>query len=189
MVAIARTEKWDTKETLGVTAITGIAHTLSTLLIGIAIGVLGYKLSYAYGFITKIVAPFILIILGLIYFIIDRRENHSHSHHHHHFDEDKIIKEKGTNKTSLITSLSVAMFFSPCIEIEAYYFTSSKMGWTGISIVSIVYFTITVLGMLLLVYLGLKGIKKFNFHFMEHHEKLVTGIVLVLLGIITFIIE
>ncbi len=189
MVAIGRTEKWNTKETLGVTAITGIAHTLSTLLIGIIIGVLGYELSSVYAFITKIIAPLILIILGLIYLIIDRKENLRHSHHHHHIDESEILKKEVRSKTALISSLAVAMFFSPCIEIEAYYFTASKIGWTGISIVSIVYFSITVIGMLLLVYLGLKGIKKINFHFMEHHEKLVTGIVLILLGIITFIIE
>ncbi len=188
LVAIGRTEKWNSKETLSVTAITGAAHTLSTIFIGIVIGLLGYKLSSSYGFITKVAAPLILIALGIIYLIIDRRENHSH-HRHHHFDENKIIKEKGRNKVALITSLSVAMFFSPCIEIEAYYFTASGIGWTGIATVSIVYFLITIAGMLLLVYLGLKGIEKFNFHFMEHHEKLVTGAVLVLLGIITFIIE
>ncbi len=188
LIAIGRTEKWEINETLGVTFITGFAHISSTLLIGIIIGVLGYELSSTYNFIAKIAAPFILILLGIIYIILNLQENHKHNHHHH-IDEEEIIKEKGRNKKAIVTSLAIGMFFSPCIEIEAYYFTASRIGWLGIVTVSIVYFIITISGMMLLVFLGMKGIEKFKFHFMEHNEKFVSGIVLIFLGIIAFFIE
>lgn len=188
LIAIGRTEKWETNETLGVTFITGFAHILSTLIIGIIIGVLGYELSSTYNFVSKIAAPIILIALGIIYIFLNIKENRKH-HHHHHFNEETIMKEKVKNKKAIVTSLAIGMFFSPCIEIEAYYFTASRIGWLGIATVSIVYFIITISGMMLLVFLGMKGIEKFKFHFMEHNEKFVSGIVLVLLGVITFFIE
>jgi len=186
LVSIGKAEKWERKETLSVTAITAVAHTLSTLIIGIVVGVLGYQLSTTYSFITKTAAPIILITLGMIYLFVDYRAKRNH---HLHIDEKVLAKKNLKSKTAIVTSLAVAMFFSPCLEIEAYYFTASKLGWTGITIVSVIYFTITLLGMLLLVYFGLRGIEKFKFHFMEHHEKLLSGIVLILLGIITFFIE
>jgi hypothetical protein len=78
------------------------------------------------------------------------------------------------------------MFFSPCLEIEAYYFTAGALGWGGIAVVSTVYLIVTVLGMLLLVDLGRKGVEKIKWHFLEHHEKRVTGSVLIVLGIIAY---
>jgi hypothetical protein len=186
LIAIGKTEKWSLKDTLSVTVITGIAHTLSTIIIGIIVGILGYKLSSTYQFITKIAAPLILIALGLIYIMMDRRKNQHH--HHHHLNTDELINKKTKGKTAIITTLAIGMFFSPCIEIEAYYFTASSIGWLGITIVSVIYFFVTIIGMLLLVYFGMKGLEKLNFHFMEHHEKLVSGVTLVILGIIAFFI-
>jgi hypothetical protein len=186
LIAIGKTEKWNVRDTLSVTAITGIAHTLSTIIIGIFIGILGYKLSSTYQFITKIAAPLILITLGLIYIILERKQNQHH--HHHHINTDELIQKKNKSKTAIITTLAIGMFFSPCIEIEAYYLTASSIGWLGIITVSVIYFFITIIGMLLLVYFGTKGLEKLNFHFMEHHEKLVSGVTLLILGIIAFFI-
>ena len=43
--------------------------------------------------------------------------------------------------------------------------------------------------MVSLVYLGLKGVNKFNLHFIDHHEKSITGIVLILLGLLAYFVE
>ena len=110
LIAIGKTEKWNVRDTLSVTAITGIAHTLSTIIIGIIIGILGYKLSSTYQFITKIAAPLILITLGLIYIILDRKQNQHH--HHHHINTDELIHKKTKGKTAIITTLAIGMFFS-----------------------------------------------------------------------------
>ena len=188
IVAISRSENWSISEATSVTAIAGTAHILSTLIVGLIIGIFGYTLSSSYEFITKIAAPLVLLILGGIYVVADIRENRVH-HHHEHINTEKLIKEKSKNKTAIITSLAVAMFFSPCIEIEAYYFSASTQGWIGIGIVSIVYFVVTLTGMILLVNLTMRGTQKINLHFMDHHSRLVSGIVLILLGIVAFFIE
>lgn len=185
LVAIGRTERWSKAETLSATAIAGIAHTLSTIIFGIVVGYLGYTISSKHDLFVSIVAPVVLILLGCIYLILDWRGSHHHTHHH--VDHHKISTKK--TKFAIIASLSVAMFFSPCIEIEAYYFYAGQQGWIGIAIVSIIYFVVTVLGMIALVYLAFQGMEKFKWHFLEHHEKRVTGIILVALGILAYLIE
>jgi hypothetical protein len=182
IIAISKTENWLSRETLLVTSIVGISHTASTIAIGIIIGLVGYKLSFAHELVIKIAAPLILIILGLIYLLLGIRS----SHHHHHIDTNTVKK----SKVAIIISLSTAMFLTPCTEIEAYYFTvGALLGWTGITVVSLVYLIITVIGMILLVYLGSRGIKKIKSHFIEHHEKQIAGAVLIILGIFTYFVE
>jgi sulfite exporter TauE/SafE len=183
IVAISKTEKWSRNETLWVTAIAGSAHTISTISIGIIVGLVGHRLSSTHEFVTRVVAPLILVILGLIYLIVDLKR----SHHHRNPVEIGSIPKK--SKFIIIASLGTAMFFSPCIEIEAYYFTAGILGWPGIAVVSIVYLIVTVLGMLLLVDLGCKGAEKIKWHFLEDHEKKAMGVVLIVLGIFAYFIK
>ena len=184
LIALSKTERWTTRETLFATFITGFSHTVSTIIIGIIVGFAGIELSENYGHLTKIAAPIILLVIGVAYFLMDIRTGH---HHHHHFE----LKDRDRKKTKIavITSLSIAMFLTPCIEIEAYYFQASTIGWTGILIVSTVYLLITLLVMFTLVFLGMKGMNRLNSHFLEHHEKGITGIVLIILAFIAFFIE
>lgn len=173
LIALSKAEKWNEKSTLGITAIAGFAHTLSTIIIGIIVGFFGYKLSGSYSFIVGVIAPSILILLGIIYLILSIRGN-KHHHHDIHIDD---VKKKTT--AAIIFTLTISMFFSPCLEIEAYFFVASKLGWEGIIAVSVIYTFITIAGMLLLVWLGMKGVRKIKSHFLEHHEKTITGILLV----------
>ena len=187
LIAISKTEKWSQSQTLWATLITGISHTLSTIIIGIIIGLIGYKLSASYSIISTVAAPVILTGIGLIYVILDIRGGH-----HHEGDEPAASSSDKTGKAkwrAILTSLSVAMFLTPCFEIEAYYFQAGTIGWTGILIVSVVYLITTLTVMLLLVYFGMKGIQTFKSHFLEHHEKGITGIVLITLGILAYFVH
>ena len=185
LIAVSKTEKWTEKETLLATFITGVSHTASTIIIGIIVGFVGIKLSESYYFVTKIAAPGILLLIGIIYFLIDLKSYH----HHHHFETNNQTLKNRKSKLAVIVSLSIAMFLTPCIEIEAYYFQAASIGWMGIFIVSSVYVFVTLAIMFALVYLGLKGVTKFNSHYLEHHEKRITGIVLILLGLLAFFVE
>jgi hypothetical protein len=188
IIAIGKTEGWSGKRSLWAAVITGAAHTLSTILIGIAVGLAGYKLANNYDFISGTIAPSILLGLGIIYVIMDIRGRRHH--HHSHFEAGQERKRTGKSTwIAILTSLSIAMFLTPCIEIEAYYFHAGAIGWLGIIIVSSVYLLVTILVMMILVYLGMKGISTFKTHFLEHHEKLVTGLVLIGLGILAMMVK
>jgi len=185
LLAIGKTEKWTLKETLTATAITGFAHTLSTIIVGIIVGFIGIKLSGSYRLVMSYVAPFILILIGTIYMIMDLIQ---HDHHHHH-TEFESSKTQTRSKIAILFSLSLAMFLTPCIEIEAYYFQAGMIGWKGIIIVSAVYTVTTVSLMLLLVFIGYKSAQRFRFHALEHHEKLFTGSVLLALGLLALFVR
>lgn len=185
LVALSKAEKWNEKLTLGITVIAGFAHTLSTIIIGIIVGFFGYKLSDSYSFIVGVIAPSILILLGIIYLSLSFRDNN----HRHHSHEINIDEGKKKTTAAIILTLIISMFFSPCLEIEAYFFVASKLGWEGIIAVSVIYTFITIAGMLLLVWLGMKGVKKIKSHFLEYHEKTITGIILIVLGIAGYFIN
>ena len=175
IIAISKTEDWSWRETLWVTVITGVSHTTSTIAIGVIVGLIGHELSSAHELVTRVAAPLILIAMGLIYIFLGIRKSH------HHTNTDRLSKK---SKVAVVTSLSVAMFLTPCTEIEAYYFTAGAlMGWYGITIVSITYLAITVLIMVLLVYFGFRGFEKMRSQFIEHYDKQITGLVLVILGL------
>jgi nickel/cobalt transporter (NicO) family protein len=182
LVTIGKAEKWSLKETLGASAIIAFCHALSTILLGIVIGFIGLKLATDFQHIATIIAPLVLLLMGLMYFGMDFK----HSHHEHLPDEAKLHKK---SRLTILFSLCVAMFFSPCLEVETYYFTAGVYGWKGILTVSFVYLIITVGGILSLVFLGSKSIEKFNWHFLEHYEKKITGSILILLGITSFFIN
>ena len=186
IVAIGKGENWRPALTLRVTVIAGIAHISSTIIIGLLVGWMGYEFSERYSAIFRWLAPSILGGLGIIYMMLHIKEHfnrHHPDHHHHH--EKKINR---ASITAIIISLCAVMFFSPCIELESYYFTAGIAGWTGILSVSLIFFIVTVSTMALLVYLALKGSAKINFHFLEHNKRLIIGIILILTGVIAYII-
>lgn len=182
LIAIAKAEKWKMRESMMATFITAFFHLLSTILIGILVGFLGITIFEHYEHISHVVAPIVLVSLGLIYLIIDYRAK---GHHHHH--EIKLADKK--SKTAIITTLAISMFFSPCIELEAYYFQAAQFGAMGIFTVSMVYLVVTLSLIMGLVYLGLKGMNKLSSQMLENHAKRITGITLIILGVVGYFME
>ena len=119
IIAIGRKEKWPVSEVTEVTFISAIAHGLSTVILGFILGYLGAALSERIEYFTHFMAPAILILLGI--FFIYRH------HHHKHFHINDDIKKKKSKK-KIIVALVLAMFLSPCMEIEAYFFISRNKG-------------------------------------------------------------
>lgn len=179
IVLIGRAEQWTKQQVLLITSLAGLAHASSTILLGVLIGMLGLELASEYQIISTAIAPLLLVFMGLVYFGMDYRK----SRHNHLPDKRKLA---GKSTAAIVATLFVAMFFSPCLEIEAYYFNAGTYGWRGILLISIIYLIVSVSGMLLLVSVGFKGLKHFNLQFLERHEKKITGSFLILLGFIAY---
>jgi len=186
LIAIGKAENWTTGQTITATVIAGFAHTLSTVIVGIIVGFAGYRLSRSYEHIATIFAPLVLVVIGVIYVVIDYIRVHRHQNFNH---DEPDAPQKNKSRIALIATLSITMFFSPCIELEAYFFQAGTQGWKGIIMVAVIYTFATVCFMSLLVYLGTRGINKLKWHFLEHHEKRVTGLVLIVLGLLAFFIR
>jgi nickel/cobalt exporter len=179
MVLIGKAEHWTRQQTLLVTALAGVAHASSTILLGVLIGQLGLQLTREYQIISTAIAPLLLVFMGLAYFGMDYKQ----SRHSHLPDRRKL---QGKSMGVIVATLAVAMFFSPCLEIEAYYFTAGTFGWRGILAISLVYLLVSITGMLLLVSLGCKGLERFNLQFLQRHEKKIRGSFLIMLGFVAY---
>ena len=182
IVAIGKSERWTMRETLNATVLIGAAHIARTILIGVLIGLAGFRLSSNHAELAHWIAPVVLAVLGLI-FIASDFIGKGHRHHNH-FDETG-----GRSRRAIVGSMVVAMFFSPCIELEVYVLPAGAFGWSGILTTSVIYLFATVSTMLLLVYIGTKGLSRLNWHIFEHHQKTLTGAILIALAALSFIID
>jgi nickel/cobalt transporter (NicO) family protein len=179
VLAISRKEGWTLSETTVVTFVSGSAHALSTVLIGLIIGLVGVTLADSVSHFTQIIAPAILISLGIFYIY----QHHRHKHFHLHADA-KILSKK-----RVIVGLVIAMFFSPCFEIEAYFLVAGAHGWSQVAILAILYTLVTVSGMVLWIRMAYQGLVRLNWHALEHNAGIITGVTLVLTGVISFFIH
>jgi nickel/cobalt exporter len=177
VLAISRKENWTLGQTTSVTFFAGLSHALSTVLIGLIIGFLGVKLAGTIEEFTHILAPVILISLGAFYIY----QHYRHKHFHVHLEVKTVSRQK------IILTLVIAMFFSPCFEIEAYFLMAGAHGWWQVLLLALLYTTVTVTGMVVWVRLAHQGLLKLNWHSLEHNAGIITGITLVLTGIISFI--
>lgn len=180
VIAIGRKEQWTTQEVIRVTFICAVAHGISTILIGIGLALVGAKLNDSFTHFTNIIAPALIIAIGLIFIY------RHYKHKHFHINED--IKKKKTRR-AVIIALVVAMFFSPCMEIEAYFLLAGAESALLVWLLAALYLVITTTGMVLLVRYAYNGLLKLNWHSLEHNAGIITGLTLVITGIISFIIK
>ena len=68
VLAIGKKEGWTLSETSRVTFVAGLAHVVSTVIIGFILGLIGSKLSDHINNFTRIIGPTVLIMMGL-YFV------------------------------------------------------------------------------------------------------------------------
>ena len=178
LALLAKSEKWNRNQTLQLSVIVSFSHVLSTIILGIFIGIIGMEAAKKMGEFTEWFAPLLLILFGIIYVSIGE--------HHHN---DTKVKLKTHSFSRIVATMSIAMFFSPCLEVETFYFTAGTFGWKGIFIVSAIYLIITVVGISVLTLSGKRTIDLFNLHFLEQHEKKITGVILILLGIMSYFVK
>lgn len=180
IIAIGRKNAWSLAYTTRITFLAGLSHALSTVLFGIILGLIGLKLSGAIAHFTHIVAPIIVILLG-IFFIY---QHHHHQHFHLNQGQDGSV---GKNK--IILSLLIAMFFSPCIEVEGYFLLAGAYGIGFVFLIALLYILVTVSGMVIWVRFAYSGVLKINWHSIEHNAGIITGITLIITGIVSFYIH
>ncbi|WP_028665362.1 hypothetical protein [Runella zeae] len=181
-ITIGKTERWTEIRTLTVTALAGLAHTISTTILGLIVGLAGYELAEKYHELAESVIPAVLLMLGLWYLMQHLR----HQHAHEHIDTQK---QKGKSFNGLLFSLCVGMFLSPCMEINAYFLSAGALGWQALGLVALIYNVVTLAGMLMMVWVAGRGLRLINAHWFEHNENLITGLTLLGLSILNFFIE
>lgn len=175
VVAISRQLGWSGQKTAGVTMLSAFAHSLSTVIIGILIAFGGMKLDDVLPYF-RFVAAGILILLGILF--VWRHQHHMHFH----LKEVKV----GTNTSTgyIVGSLMLAMFLSPCLEVGALFLVSGTEGMRTTFIVATIYTITSAVGMTIFAWTAMQGLKKIDWHKLEHNSGLISGIILILTGIL-----
>lgn len=180
LVSLAKAQKWSEKETLLISIYLGLAHVFSTVLMGLVLGGLFYGFHTLYdGYYW--LGPLILIISG-IYFMYRH-----HTHHHFHID-DHMMDQTKTRK-QIIYALMAFMFLSPCLEIEAYFINASLYNWWFLLICVLIYIVVSLVGTIIWIRIAFRGIQRINSHKWEHNAGIITGITMVITGLLSFFLH
>ena len=172
LVAIGKNLHWSQGHIMRMTLLAAVAHAGSTILIGLGVAYLGQYLNESMEWFTHIVPAVLMVLLG-IWFIYRH-----YTHHHFH------LHASPQNGKHIMWPILLAMFLSPCLEVEGYFLTLGAAGWNWVAALTLSYFALTIISMYFWVYLAYKGAAKINAHKWEHNAGIITGVVLILSGII-----
>lgn len=179
LLALARKQKWSLTKALQVTALSGTAHSLSTIVIGLTLSIIGEILGYQLANVMNTLSAAILVGMG-VFFIFQH-------HRHKHFDVQSTLEIVKSDR-QIIFSFVLAMFLAPCLEIAGLYFVAGTVSWKTVIYMSLIFYICTVLGMSIGVILGYRGLKKWDWHRLEHDAGIITGTVLIFTGILFYIL-
>ncbi|MGC8766882.1 MAG: hypothetical protein ACP5QP_04205 [Brevinematia bacterium] len=113
IVALSKNYKWSRGFTYFTVIFSSLMHSLSTIIVGILIGIIGIVIFQKYEIISKILPTMIFIIMGTI-FISNHIFNFA-KHHHHHEKEYHIhhshIKEISIMFLLIALSTAITIYF------------------------------------------------------------------------------
>ncbi|MFL5740510.1 MAG: hypothetical protein ACJ75B_09865 [Flavisolibacter sp.] len=181
LVAVARAEKWKLRDMTTITFISASAHVLGTVVLGILLGLIGKELREKYGSTINVASSVLLIMFGLIYYTVNLP--------HHHHSSQKDVMQYNRSKKKWILIFIFMMFLSPCLEVESLFLSAGAYGMGLVGLLSLIYAVVSISGIMLLVNLGYKGINLLGANFIEHNEKRISGIVLIIVGLISFFLH
>lgn len=181
LVAVAKAEQWKKRDVTIITFISAAAHVLGTVALGLILGLIGKELEEKYGNAINVAASVLLIVFGLVYFTVNLP--------HHHHSEQKDVATYKRSKRKWVMIFIVMMFLSPCLEVESLFLSAGAFGMSLVILLSVIYAIVSISGIMLLVHLGYKGINLLSANFIEHNEKKISGLVLIVVGIVSFFLH
>jgi sulfite exporter TauE/SafE len=198
-IALSKSMNWSAKKTMLITMLCGLGHVLSSVIIGL-IGIIFGKALISLIGIESIRGEFaatLLLIFGFTYFIwglwqaiknkthshIHRHNNKIHTHSHTHKEKHLHIHE---NK-GIVTSwtLFLIFVFGPCEPlIPLIMYPAAKLNFFYTIVVSTTFAIATVLTMLMIVFLSLKGISKVKTELLNKYSHALAGFAIFMCGIL-----
>lgn len=180
-VVLSRVQQWSLKRTLFVTALCGLGHVASAVVLGlgaVALGVAVERLA-ALESVRGQLALGLLVSFGLGYaalgaFRLWKQRPHRHlhvhgygTHHDHdhgHADEHVHLHAEAKKRAVTAWTLFVVLVFGPCEALVPLLLAPGVMHDTGLLVAVIVVFgALTVSTMLVLVTLGVLGARLVDF--------------------------
>lgn len=178
-VALSKSRNWSLLKTINITAICGLAHVLSSVVIGFIGIAAGYALSGLEAVEGKRgdIAAWLLLSFGIGYMLwgfFKLWKNKSHDHTH------------GANEKKKITFwiLFTIFIFGPCEPlIPLLMYPAAQHNYLAVSYISLLFALTTISTMIVMVVLLTKGISLVKFIIIEKFQHVLAGIAIALCGI------
>lgn len=177
-VLVGNAQNWENKKIIRIAFLAGGGHVFMTVILGIIVAFIGKMIISSFDILLLPVTSGILIIFGSIYTSLGFRMKHKNAKNHHHL--------KMSDKTTSL-SLFLMLTFSPCEAMVPVFFAASPYGWVILLFLALIVAFTTIGGMLLLIYVILIGYKKIHFRWFEENERIVIGVVLIVLGLFALV--
>lgn len=194
-IMLSKAKQWTMKKTLLITLICGIAHVLSSVilgLIGYGIGTQLEKLEIIES-VRGDFAAWLLFFFGVIYFawgIKQAVRGGKHTHRHFHLKGDKLEQHEHehqhTNahthvhdqkRSTAFWGLFIIFAFGPCEPlIPLLIYPAAEHNFTGATFVAITFSIVTIATMLVTVALGAYGFKQIKSDFIQRYAHALAGL-------------
>ncbi|MBC6612402.1 hypothetical protein H8B15_15875 [Hymenobacter sp. BT507] len=179
VLAVARAEHWPLRRAVGVTLVAGLAHVLSTVVLGLALGWLGWRLSARFEQVVGWVAPLVLVLIGLVYAF----SGPGHTH-----PDSRPVSRRGPRRR-VVLGLAATMFLAPCLEIQTFFLAAGTHGPAALALLMLLYLLVSVTAMCALVALAHRSLPRLKLAGLVEHERQLTGAVLILVGLAGFFLD
>lgn len=172
-----------------VAAMAGSGHILMTLVFGWSVAAAGKELHRAIPPRMEHAATAgLLLVLGG-WFIWPALLGKSGPRVHRHHESGTHARTAGRTSrriggaSTLMGALVLGMTLSPCLDLLSVFLAASAFSWPVLLVMSAIMAVTTLSTMLLLVWLTQRGLQRLNLTWLERHEGLAIGGILIALGI------
>lgn len=201
-IVLSKARKWSQSRTMMITLVSGVGHILGSVVLGILGVALGISLSKLQAIEAHRgnMVSWMLLAFGLFYTIYGLfkfvgKKSHFHLpsflvpskiRKYRHMASDSNQNPDEQQEMTKITPwiLFLIFVFGPCeVLIPLLIFPAAQHSAIGIASVSIVFGIATILTMMLVVYVGYKGVAGIRIHNGERYFHLIAGIGILISGL------
>jgi len=196
-IVLAKARKWNYLKTMWITALCGIGHVGSSIVIGVIGIAAGFGLNHVTGIesMRGSIAGWAISLFGLFYLawgfyrIVKKKphkhlhfhDGHVHAHEHTHEDHDHDHVHK-PNVTPWI--LFLIFILGPCEPlIPMLMYPAAELNAGGIATVSTVFSIVTIATMMTMTSLVLNGLSFINLNKIQKYSHAIAGAIILLTGI------
>lgn len=190
-ILIGKDQRWSLKKTVSLAVFSSLIHVVFSVGLGVLAYVVGKGAIMTLGKGMETMGGLFLIAFGILYPIWDWKWGHSHHHHH---DEEEVEHadhlEWGPMKKNMTgLALAIVLGISPCVILVPLLVATIDRGMFVTIMVAVSFSLAVVVTMATLTVLGFKSYDKLHFTFMEKYGGVITGVLLVIVGIIFTVIH
>jgi hypothetical protein len=178
-VLVGRGQGWSVGRTLGAAALSGAAHVIVTIVVGLLVVLLGVELDRRYGGLLPAISAVILAGLGL-YFLLSRKKGVQKVHDQTAQagkEPGAPVRQFATDRAALASLVAVLAFY-PSEAFLPVYLSAAPLGWGAFAMLSLILAGATLTGMMLFTSLALAGAARLKLERWERYERFVLSFVL-----------